>query len=54
MTEVAATPDCCLEDANLEEQDSERDDLVVRVCQVCGRRHFELNVDPFEVGVEAT
>lgn len=28
-------------------------DLVKRVC-ACGRRHFELSVDPFKVGIALT
>ena len=53
MSETVATPDCCLEDANLEEQDSERDDLTIRVCAVCGRRHFEVVAEPGDLRAEA-
>jgi hypothetical protein len=44
---------CCEDERNLgePEQVEEREDLVVRVCQVCGRRHFEMTVDPVKVGV---
>lgn len=43
---------CCQDEANLgEPQATAREDLVVRICKVCGRRHFELNVDPLRLGV---
>jgi len=43
---------CCQEPANLELQppDPERPDLEVRVCK-CGRRHFELTIDPATIGL---
>lgn len=44
---------CCREPENLElrPQDPERPDLELRVCARCGRRHFELTVDPALLGV---
>lgn len=43
--------ECCQADTNLAppEQVDDHDGLVVRVCQVCGARHFELTVDPVDV-----
>lgn len=38
--------ECCQKTENLELQPSERKDLVVYKCKVCGCRHFELSVDP--------
>lgn len=51
-TQVVA--DCCAEEANLEEQPDGRSDVTIRVCRVCGRRHFEVTVDPAVIGVEVT
>jgi hypothetical protein len=31
---------------------TERPDLTVTTCLVCGRRHFELAVDPAVIGVK--
>lgn len=44
---------CCQDERNLGEPEAteQREDLVVRVCKVCERRHFELAVDPVKVGV---
>ena len=43
--------DCFADPDNLEEQETERADVAVRVCRVCGRRHIEVSVDPVELGV---
>jgi hypothetical protein len=45
---------CCenLENRSEPERDPERPDLTVTRCLVCGRRHFELEVDPLVVGVK--
>ena len=38
---------CCNVAENLEDKtDNKRPDLTVLVCRICGRRHFELAVDP--------
>lgn len=43
---------CCEKPENLSEpQATNRPDLVVRVCAVCGRRHFELTVDPLNLHI---
>jgi hypothetical protein len=41
-------PPCCADAANLSEPvvEEAREGLTVRTCAVCGRRHFELAVDP--------
>lgn len=44
--------DCCADQSNLEEQPTGRDDLVIRKCRVCGRRHFEAYAEPFEIRTE--
>jgi hypothetical protein len=41
-----ALPDCCAKKENLVEQPTGRADLTVKVCEKCGRRHFEVAVDP--------
>jgi hypothetical protein len=46
--------DCCSDDDNLEEQPTERPDMRVRVCRVCGSRHIEVSVDPMQLGVKPT
>lgn len=46
---------CCQDLENRSEPahpDPERTDLTVTVCKVCGRRHFELTVDPLVIGVK--
>lgn len=43
--------ECCQDPANLEEQESGKPDLTLRVCRMCGCRHFELTVDPGKFGV---
>jgi hypothetical protein len=48
MTQVN---DCCKQPHNLIAK-KERQDLVIRVCSVCGRRHFELTVDPIKLGIK--
>jgi hypothetical protein len=42
---------CCQNEANLVAQPQTRPDLVVRICDVCGRRHFEATVDPGRLGL---
>jgi len=37
---------CCENPDNLSAPKEVKEDLVIRVCIVCGRRHFELAVDP--------
>ena len=44
--------ECCRDEKNLSETVQERKDLVYRRCGVCGCRHFELTVDPGELGVQ--
>lgn len=45
--------ECCAALENRSEPHSidGREDLSYTVCEVCGRRHFELVVDPVQVGV---
>lgn len=47
-----AFPDCDCEEENLEEQETDRDDLVLRVCRLCGRRHFEAVAEPGDMRAE--
>ena len=44
---------CCQQDENLKQQpgDPQRKDLVVLMCAVCHRRHYELTIDPVDVGM---
>jgi hypothetical protein len=42
--------ECCKQSANLTAE-QRRPDLVVRTCNVCGRRHFELTANPGVIGV---
>lgn len=45
---------CCenLENRTEPKPVEDRHDLVVTECIVCGRRHFELTVDPALIGVK--
>lgn len=45
-------PECACDEDDREEQDTGRADLVMRVCRVCGRRHFEVSAEPLHVGVK--
>jgi hypothetical protein len=53
------TEQCCLVAENLKLQSSShpdvqnRKDLVLRICEVCGRRHFEATLDPLSLTVRA-
>lgn len=53
MSDVADTKPCCQDDKNLSPPKEVREDLVVRVCAVCGCRHFELTVDPLHLRLRA-
>jgi len=43
--------DCCKLAENLIPQTTVKPDLTVRVCRICGNRHFELSVDKGEIGL---
>jgi hypothetical protein len=45
---------CCADSANLDRSERLAADLVVRYCRVCGRRHFEADAAPGQLGVEMT
>jgi hypothetical protein len=47
-----AVKECCTKPENLEERPSGKPDLALRVCKVCGARHFELTVDMGKLGLE--
>lgn len=44
-------PDCCEVKENLELFES-TDSIKVYVCQVCGRKHREVSIEPFSLGAE--
>lgn len=48
---VSGPETCCAAATNLMAFPSGQPDLILRVCQVCGRRHFELTVDPGQFGI---
>lgn len=41
---------CCEQESNLKAEKLS-EDLVVKTCQVCECRHFELTVDPGQIGI---
>jgi hypothetical protein len=43
--------DCCKLEENLELQPSDKPELVIRKCRICQCRHFELTLDPAEIGL---
>ena len=51
---MAEKPNACCNDPEnlLPHHETEMPDLTAVKCQVCGCRHFELSVDPGEIGVE--
>jgi hypothetical protein len=46
-------PHDCLKENKLSDPET-LGELTVRVCQVCGRRHFEAEAEPFLIGVKPT
>lgn len=44
---------CCQVEENLSAPTEVKPDLIVRVCAVCGCRHFELTVDPLLLTIKA-
>ena len=44
--------ECCKEEDNLEIRDSGKSDLILRVCKVCNRRHFELTINRGIFGIQ--
>jgi len=53
------THQCCLVSENLEVQPPDHPDVhnnpdvTLRVCKVCGCRHFEASIDPMKLSVKA-
>ncbi len=43
---------CCKVNENLEIQESGKSDLSLKVCKICGSRHFELTIDPASIGIK--
>jgi hypothetical protein len=44
--------DCCKDPANRTEAEQLPNGATLQKCTVCGCRHFELAVDPVQVGVK--
>jgi hypothetical protein len=44
--------DCCKQEENLEIQPSDKPELIIRKCRICGCRHFELGLDPGIIGLK--
>jgi hypothetical protein len=44
---------CCSDKNNLVVKE-QRGDIIIRVCSICNRRHFELSVDPIQLGLKGT
>ena len=45
---------CCEVPENRSEPEQVKEDLTITRCTVCGRRHFELAVDPGQVGLKVS
>jgi hypothetical protein len=45
---------CCQQPENLKALPQTRTDLIIRVCAVCGRRHFEVTMEPGRIGLKTT
>jgi hypothetical protein len=43
--------ECCRDEENLGEVEQVDDSTTLRRCKVCGCRHFDMTVDPGEIGV---
>lgn len=46
--------ECCQDDGNLAAPEQLDEGLVVRVCQECGAKHYELDGDLFDLVSEVT
>lgn len=44
--------ECCQKIENREPQPSDKPDLTIFKCKFCGCRHFELSVDPGNLGIK--
>lgn len=44
--------DCFANPDDLKETEDDRPGVTVRVCSVCGRRHFEVDAEPLAMGVK--
>lgn len=44
---------CCKEQENREKPVRLSKDLSVSLCRACGAKHYEMEVEPLRVGVEA-
>lgn len=42
---------CCQNEDNLVEHQTNKPELIVRICKVCSARHFELNAEPGVIGI---
>jgi hypothetical protein len=42
----------CCENPENRETVEEREDLTVQRCKECGRRHYEVTLEPVEIGVK--
>jgi hypothetical protein len=44
--------ECCKNPENLELDKDQAPDLVIKKCKICGRRHYELKLDPGRLAME--
>ena len=51
MENIIYVNDCCNDVKNMEIFPSERPDVIHKVCKICKCNHYELTVDPGEIGV---
>jgi hypothetical protein len=52
MEEQSGVKDCCKNPENLEVHPSDKPELEICKCRVCGLRHFELTLDPGIIGLK--
>lgn len=49
---MSTVKDCCTKDENLQPVPSDRPDLEIKKCRVCGCRHFLATLDPGRMGLK--
>ena len=52
LVEEDKRKECCQRSENLELQSSDKADLTILKCKICGCRHFELQIDPGKFGLK--
>jgi hypothetical protein len=52
MSQVGQKKPCCLSPANLLPPQQLTESMAVRMCRVCGCKHWEAKADPLNMGIK--